>query len=182
MNELIFCDVMQKFSKRFAKGENFSEIGSGEIGSGACDIRPFAADLNHTDHFVARENRCANNFLNRLASIYAAGLHTFKNGGVARRGKAVVDLRTAFTNGACGESRVARQWNEAHVAQRFGKKKIKMTPLVGEAENADFFRLYVEVASDALGDGGPRDRRRFGAGVAAQRVGQAFEFRDKAHA
>ena len=85
MNELIFRDVLQKFSERFAKSENFSEIGGGEIGAGARDVGSLAADLDHADHFVARKNRRADNFLNRFARIDAAGLHTFKNGRMARR-------------------------------------------------------------------------------------------------
>src|ERR1700733_32902 len=182
MNELIFCDVLQQFSERFAKRENFSEVGSGEIGAGSCHIGSFAADLNHADHFVARKNRSADNFLNRFAGIDTAGFHTFKNSCVTRRGKTVVDLGTAFANGARSERGIARQRNEADVAQSFWKKKIKMTPLLGKAEDAYFLRFDVEIASNALGDGSPRDRWRFGASVrVAKRVGEAFQFRDKAH-
>jgi len=179
MNELIFGDVLQQFSERFAERENFSKIGCGKIGAGAPSIWSLAADLNHTDHFLTRKNRRADNFLNRFARIDAARFHAFKNGRVTRRGKGVVDLGTAFANGARGERRIARQGNEADVSQRFGKKKIKVTPLLGKAEDADFFRLDVEITGDAFGDGSPRDRWRFVAGV-AKSVGEAFEFRYKA--
>src|ERR1700722_1314711 len=175
--ESVFSDVLQQLSERFAERENFSEVGSGEIRAGARVVWSLAADLNHADHFVARKNRRADNFLNRFARIHSAGLHTLKNGGVTRGGKTIVDLGTAFANGARGESGVAGQRNEADVSQRFRKKKIKMTPFLRKAEDADFFRLDVEMASDAFGDGSPRDRWRFGAGV-AQSIGEAFEFRD----
>jgi hypothetical protein len=181
MNESIFGDVLQQFSERFAESENFSEIRGGKIGAGARGIGAFAADLNHTDHFVARKNRRADNFLNCFAGIDAARFHTFKNGRVTRCGKTVVDFGAAFADGAGGERRIARQWNETDVSQRLRKKKIKVSPLLGEAEDADFFRLDVEITSDALGDGSPRDRWRFGAGVrVAKSVGESFKFRYEA--
>src|SRR5580698_3895169 len=152
MNKLIFCDVLQQFSQRFAKRENFSEVGGGEIGAGVRGARSFAADLNHADYFVARENRRADNFLNCFAGIDTAGLHTFKNSCVTRRSKTVVDLGAAFANGARSERGIARQRNEADVAQSLRKKKIKMTPLLGETEDTDFFGLDVEIASDEFRD------------------------------
>src|SRR6201986_3274613 len=115
--ESVFSDVLQQLAKRFAERENFCEDGSGEIGAGARDVWSLTADLNHADHFIARKNRSADNFLNRFAGIDATGLHAFKNGRVTRSGKTVVDLGTAFANGARGESGIARQWNEADIAQ-----------------------------------------------------------------
>jgi hypothetical protein len=179
MNELIFGDVLQQFSERFAERENFSKIGCGKIGAGAPSIWSLAADLNHTDHFLTRKNRRADNFLNRFARIDAARFHAFKNGRVTRRGKGVVDLGTAFANGARGERRIARQGNEADISQRFREKKIEVSPLLGKAEDAHFLRFDGEITSDALGHGSPCDRRRFVAGV-AKSVGEAFEFRYKA--
>src|SRR3984885_15581719 len=182
MNELIFCDVLQQLSERFAQRENFSEVGGGEIGAGVPGARSFSADLNHADYFVARENRRADNFLNCFAGIDTAGFYTFKDSCVTRRGKTVVDLGTAFANGARSERGIARQRNEANIAQSFWEKKIKMTPLLGKAEDAYFFRFDVEIASNALGDGSPRDRWRFGASVrVAKRVAEAFQFRDRAN-
>src|SRR5579863_336315 len=180
MNESIFGDMLQQFSERFAQGEYFSEIGGGEIGAGVGCVGPLAADLNDTDDFVAQKNRRADNFLNCFAGVDAARFHTFENGRVTRGGKVVVDFGTTLTNSTCGKRGVTRQRNEADIAQRFRKKKVEMTPLVGEAEDTDFFGLYVEIASDAFGNRRPRAWRRFGAGV-AKRVGEAFEFGDKAH-
>ena len=175
MNELVFRDVLQKFSERFAERENFSEIRRAEIGAGASSVGAFAANLNYADHFVARKNRRADNFLNRFAGIDAARFHTFENRRVTRSGETIVDLWTAFANGARGERGIARQGNEPDVSQRFRKKKIEVTPLLGKAEDADFFRLYVEIASDAFCDGTPSDRWRFGAGVGvAKSIGEAF--------
>jgi hypothetical protein len=181
MNELIFGDVLQQFAEWFAQSENFSEIGGGKIGAGAPDVRSFAADLNYADHFVTRKNRRADNFLNCFAGVDAARFHALKNGRVTRRSETIVNLGTAFANGTRGEGGITRQRDEADVPQRFRKKKIKMSPLLGEAEDADFLRLDVEVTSDPLGDGCPRDRWRFGVGVrVAKSVGEAFEFRYKA--
>src|SRR5579871_6200494 len=119
MNKSIFGDVLQQFSERLAQCENFSEIGGGKIGAGASSVWSFAADLNYTDHFVARKNRSTDNFLNCLARIDATGLHAFENGSVTRGGKIVVDLGAAFPNGACRKSGVTRQRNEAHISQCF---------------------------------------------------------------
>jgi hypothetical protein len=175
--------MLQQFSERFAESKNFSEIRSAEIRACAPSIWSLAADLNHTDHFFARKNRRADNFLNRFACIDPTRFHTFKNRCVAGRGEIVVNFGAAFSNRSSRKRGIARQRNEADVSQRFGKQKIKMTPLLGEAEDADFFRLDVEITSDAFGDGSPRDWWRFGAGVrVAKSVGEAFEFRYKAQA
>src|SRR6202012_4992185 len=61
MNESVFGDVLQQFSERFAESENFSQIGGGETGACAPDVRTFATNLNHADHFVTGKNRRADN-------------------------------------------------------------------------------------------------------------------------
>src|ERR1700722_6583301 len=165
-DESVFSDVLQQFSERFAESENFAEIRSREIAAGTRGVGTLAADLNHSDHLVARKNRRADDFLNRFTRVDAARLHALKNSRVTRRRKTVVDLGPTFANSARGQSGVTGQRNEANVAQSFWKKKIKMTPLHRQSQNADFFGLHVEIAGDAFGDGSPRDGWRFGADVA----------------
>ena len=108
MNESVFGDVLQQFSERFAESENFSQIGGGEIGACAPDVRTFATNLNHADHFVTGKNRRADNFLYRFAGVNAAGFNAFENSRVTRRRKTIVYLGAAFANRSRGESGIAR--------------------------------------------------------------------------
>ena len=165
MNDLIFGDVLQKFSKRFAEARTFPRSAAVKSAPALADVGAFAADLDHADHFVARENGRADNFLNRFAGIDAACFYAFKNSRMPRRGKIVVDLRAAVSRRARSESGIARQRNEPDIPQSFGNQKMKMTPRVETPNIATSSAFTLIFLRDSFGDGSRRDRSRLDAGV-----------------
>ncbi len=118
--------MLQQFSERFAKRENFSEVGGGEISASVCSARSLAADLNHADHFFARKNRRADNFLNRFAGIHFRSVFTPSKTVAWRDVAEWLIVEAAFSNRARRKKRgIARQRNEADVSLRFGKLENK---------------------------------------------------------
>jgi hypothetical protein len=94
--------TLQEFCERFAEREDFSEVTWREIGASRSGASTFAADLNDSDDFVARQNRRADDFLNGR-SAFAGALYAFKYRGVSDAGKIVDNFWAAFASGARGQ-------------------------------------------------------------------------------
>src|SRR4029077_19598296 len=90
--ELFANDVLEEFAERLAQGEYFSEIFRRKVRPRKRCARTLAADLNDANDFGIGKNGGADNFLNGFPG-FSAEFCAFKDRGVTRARKIIVDLR-----------------------------------------------------------------------------------------